>query len=184
MQTTSPQSLNVPASPAWDVYASPLGPLTLLAADRLAGVLFPRRDPKPNDSARRPPRLAEAKRQLAQYFRGERQAFELELELGGSDFERRVWGELALIPYGATVSYGEIARRIGQPEEAREVGGAVGRTPTPIVLPCHRVVGSDGSLTGYGGGLWRKRILLELERRVLAGLDPEPAWAYRQLQIV
>jgi methylated-DNA-[protein]-cysteine S-methyltransferase len=166
------------------LYESPLGSLTLIGDDLLAGVLFPRRGMKLEEAERSPARLAAARQQLAQYFAGERRDFELEVELVGSDFECAVWGELAAIPYGSTVSYGEIAQRIGAPGEAREVGSAVGRTPTPIVLPCHRVVGADGSLTGYGGGLWRKRILLELERRVLAGLDPEPAWAYRQLQIV
>ena len=88
--------------------------------------------------------------------------------LDGTEFERAVWEQLRTIPYGETRTYGEIARAIGAPDQAREVGTAVGRTPTPIVVPCHRVIGSDGSLTGYGGGLDRKRALLDLEAGQLA----------------
>lgn len=109
-------------------------------------------------------RCAEVVRQLDQYFRGERRAFELPLALDGSEFQRRVWNELLKIPYGETVSYGEIAARIGNPKAVRAVGLANGSNHIAIVVPCHRVIGANGSLTGYGGGLPIKTKLLELER--------------------
>jgi methylated-DNA-[protein]-cysteine S-methyltransferase len=102
--------------------------------------------------------------QLREYLAGERTAFDLSLRPHGNPFEQLVWAELARIPYGETTSYGEIARRIGEPDAARAVGWANGRNPISIVVPCHRVVGADGSLTGYGGGLDRKRRLLDFER--------------------
>jgi methylated-DNA-[protein]-cysteine S-methyltransferase len=102
--------------------------------------------------------------QLEEYFSGHRQAFDIRLELHGTPFERRVWSALQEIPYGETTSYGELASRIGQPTGARAVGLANGRNPIGVIVPCHRVIGADGSLTGYGGGLERKRILLELEQ--------------------
>ena len=102
--------------------------------------------------------------QLREYFAGERATFDLPLNPDGNAFERRVWAELARIPYGDTASYAEIARRIGRPGAARAVGRANARNPIAIVVPCHRVIGSDGSLTGYAGGLDAKRTLLALER--------------------
>lgn len=110
----------------------------------------------------------EARRQLGQYFAGERVEFDLRLAAIGNGFERKVWAELARIPYGQTISYGELARRIGEPGKARAVGRANGRNPISIVVPCHRVIGADGTLTGYGGGVERKRFLLELEGSLLA----------------
>jgi methylated-DNA-[protein]-cysteine S-methyltransferase len=107
-------------------------------------------------------------RQLREYFCGERETFDVKLEMTGTPFERRVWRELCKIPYGKTASYGEIAKRIGQPTACRAVGLANGRNPVPIIVPCHRVIGSDGSLTGYGGGLDTKRWLLALERVEIA----------------
>ncbi len=154
----------------WSTYASPIGTLTLLArGGRLCGVRFPG-GPALAAELRRPDELAEAARQLDQYFAGERQGFELEVELSGSPFQRAVWAQLREIPFGATVSYGELARRLGltDPQAARDVGGAVGQTPVPIVVPCHRVVGANGDLVGYGGGLDRKRTLLALESSQLA----------------
>jgi methylated-DNA-[protein]-cysteine S-methyltransferase len=112
--------------------------------------------------------------QLSEFFAGERTAFEVPLALHGSPFELRVWGALQQIPYGATTSYGELARRIGHPEAARAVGLANGRNPVAVIVPCHRVIGADGTLTGYGGGLERKRLLLDLEAQ---------AGAERQLQL-
>jgi methylated-DNA-[protein]-cysteine S-methyltransferase len=103
--------------------------------------------------------------QLAQYFAGEYLQFDLALAPAGTPFQRRVWRALCEIPCGATISYGEIARRIGAPSSVRAVGAAVGRNPLSLIVPCHRVVGSDGSLTGYAGGLTRKRWLLEHEAR-------------------
>ena len=107
--------------------------------------------------------LDAAATQLREYLAGERTDFDLPLRPHGNPFEQLVWAELARIPYGETTSYGEIARRIGHPGSARAVGRANGRNPIAIVLPCHRVIGSDGSLTGYGGGLDLKRALLTLE---------------------
>ena len=101
--------------------------------------------------------------QLDQYFAGERREFDVPLDPRGSEFELRVWRALRQIPYGETESYGAVAGRIGHPGQARAVGTANGRNPIAVVIPCHRVIGADGSLTGYGGGLERKRLLLDLE---------------------
>jgi methylated-DNA-[protein]-cysteine S-methyltransferase len=107
--------------------------------------------------------LPEAVRQLTEYFAGERREFDLPLRLQGTAFQQRVWQELAKIPYGVTWSYGELAKRISKPSASRAVGLANGRNPISILVPCHRVIGADGSLTGYGGGLERKRWLLAHE---------------------
>lgn len=107
--------------------------------------------------------LPELRQQLGEYFAGARRAFTLPLAPAGTEFERRVWRELGAIPYGETRSYAEIAQAIGRPAACRAVGRANGRNPIAIVIPCHRVIGSDGSLTGYGGGLDLKRFLLDLE---------------------
>jgi methylated-DNA-[protein]-cysteine S-methyltransferase len=112
-------------------------------------------------------RFDEVRRQLDEYFAGKRRDFTLPLAMAGGIFERRVWEELRAIPYGSTASYGEIASRIGAPGAARAVGVANGRNPIAVIVPCHRVIGADGSLTGYGGGLERKRLLLDLEAGVL-----------------
>jgi methylated-DNA-[protein]-cysteine S-methyltransferase len=112
--------------------------------------------------------LAAAAIQLEQYFAGERTDFELDLELAGTPFERRVWEEVRAIPYGRTATYAEIARRVGRPGASRAVGRANARNPVAVIVPCHRVVGSNGSLTGYAGGLEMKRALLDLERVALA----------------
>lgn len=104
--------------------------------------------------------------QLAEYFDGSRQTFELTLAPAGTVFQRRVWQELCRIPYGVTISYGELAHRIGNPQAVRAVGLANGANPIAIVIPCHRVIGADGTLTGYGGGLPVKRYLLDVERAI------------------
>ena len=144
---------------------SPIGELLLVGdAERLHAVGYTRaRRPLRADTSwrRAAQAFARARRQLDEYFAGERTGFELEL---GS---RRVWEQLRRIPYGRTASYGEIARSIGAPGAARAVGIANGRNPFAIVVPCHRVIGADGSLTGYGGGIERKRFLLELEGAML-----------------
>jgi methylated-DNA-[protein]-cysteine S-methyltransferase len=116
----------------------------------------------------RPEAFAEVRAQLAQYFAGERRDFDLDLRLRGTPFQVSVWNALREIPYGETLSYGELARRIGQPEAVRAVGTANGANPISVVVPCHRVIGADGSLTGYGGGLERKQLLLELEANQLS----------------
>jgi methylated-DNA-[protein]-cysteine S-methyltransferase len=108
--------------------------------------------------------FSDAVDQLSAYFAGERTEFDLELDMVGTQFQRRVWDALRTIPYGETCSYGEIARQIGSPAASRAVGLANGHNPIGIIVPCHRVIGANGSLTGYGGGLGRKRALLELEK--------------------
>ena len=158
-----------PRAEAWTVYRSPIGPLTLRGtADALTAIHFPGSVGRLGSGAHDPAAFARAVRQLDEYFAGERREFELAVRLDGTEFERAVWSELRRIPFGATTTYGALARAVGMPEEARAVGAAVGRTPVPIVVPCHRVVGSDGALTGYGGGLDRKRALLDLESGQLA----------------
>jgi methylated-DNA-[protein]-cysteine S-methyltransferase len=111
--------------------------------------------------------FADLRAQLAEYFAGRRRAFDVPLTMTGSAFQRRVWRALQDIPYGETISYGELARGIGVPSAARAVGVANGRNPISLIVPCHRVIGADGGLTGYGGGMERKRWLLELEAGVL-----------------
>ncbi len=144
---------------------TPVGPLTLTADDgALTGLAFgsplPDVDGERNDAE---PVLATARRELAEYFAGERQDFSVPLAPQGTAFQLRVWEALRAIPYGSTISYGELARRIGDPRASRAVGLANGRNPIVVVVPCHRVVGADGSLTGFGGGLAAKRALLDLE---------------------
>ena len=116
-----------------------------------------------------PAALAEAKRQLEEYFAGERREFDLPQAAKGTEFQRRVWAELRRIPFGETISYGELAARVGKPTASRAVGAANGRNPLPVVVPCHRVIGSSGRLVGYGGGLPTKQALLDLERRAIGG---------------
>ncbi len=110
-----------------------------------------------------PAKLRAVARELERYFAGRSKRFELAVAPEGSEFQRRVWRELAKIPFGTTISYGELARRVGSPGAARAVGRANGANPIPIVLPCHRVIGASGALTGYGGGMERKEKLLALE---------------------
>jgi methylated-DNA-[protein]-cysteine S-methyltransferase len=148
------------------VVDTPIGPVGLVASDTaLHAVLFDGGRVRADGGS---PVLDEAARQLGAYFAGDLVSFDLPLELHGTEFQRRCWLALASIPYGQTVSYGEQARRLGLgPDAARAVGAANGRNPLPIVLPCHRVIGADGSLTGFGGGLETKRYLLEHEGALL-----------------
>ena len=148
------------------VVDSPIGPLGLIASDvALQGVVFDGRGIRSEGSASV---LDETARQLTAYFEGDLVTFDLPLELHGTDFQRQCWLALATIPFGQTVSYGEQARRLGLgSDKARAVGAANGSNPLPIVLPCHRVIGADGSLTGFGGGLHVKRFLLEHEGALL-----------------
>lgn len=119
----------------------------------------------PRGVRRADPLLDRAQEQLTQYFAGERTEFDLPLASDGTEFQKKVWAELQRIPYGETASYGDIARRLGyEPGISRAVGAANGANPIPIVVPCHRVIGANGSLTGYAGGLDRKKTLLDLER--------------------
>lgn len=156
---------------------SPLGELTLVARDgTLSGVYFPGHWYPPQPSAlgaRSEAAFGAAREQLAEYLVGDRRSFELETSASGDPFQLRVWQQIDAIPYGKTTTYGELARTLGDAALARRVGGAVGRNPLSLIVPCHRVVGKDGSLTGYAGGLERKRWLLELEGAAIA----EPATA-------
>ena len=153
---------------------SPIGPLLLAASDagmhtiEFHDAKHPvRRGDDWEQSAH--PLLERAKQQLGEYFAGERHAFDLPLAPQGTPFQRQVWETLATIGYGETLSYGQLAARIGRPSASRAVGAANGRNPLPIVLPCHRVIGADGSLAGFGGGLPTKQFLLSLERALPLG---------------
>jgi len=156
----------------YTMFESPLGPL-LLAGDSntLRRVSFesskrsalPQADWKQNRAA-----FAEVIRQLQAYFRGELKEFDVPLAMEGTEFQLRVWNELRAIRYGETISYAQLAERIGNPQAVRAVGLANGSNPIPIIVPCHRVIGSDGSLTGFGGGLSTKKKLLDLESNQLS----------------
>jgi methylated-DNA-[protein]-cysteine S-methyltransferase len=156
---------------SYEYLESPIGTLLLAAdADGLQQILFSTngRPARPDsvwqeDSSA----LGNVIRQLRAYFAGELEAFDLSLAPLGTPFQQKVWSELRKIPYGETISYGELARRIGNPNASRAVGLANGSNPIPIVIPCHRVIGSNGKLTGYGGGLPIKEKLLALEKRQL-----------------
>ncbi len=167
------------ATRAHVVMDSPIGPLTLVAdAGALACVYMHDHRHAPDEQAFGPADpgpgaaadvLAETERQLREYFAGSRTEFDLPLAMPGTAFQLRVWAALREIPYGETISYGELARRLDNPNASRAVGLANGRNPVSIIVPCHRVVGSTGRLTGYGGGLDRKAHLLDLERGNLGG---------------
>ncbi len=148
----------------WLVLPSPVGELTLVEENgALTGLYFGTRCLLGEKGTS--PLLEEAARQLQEYFAGCRREFSLPLAPRGTEFQRQVWHALEGIPYGETRTYGEIARAIGKPKACRAVGMANHRNPLSILVPCHRVVGADGSLTGYGGGLEAKQFLLELEKR-------------------
>jgi methylated-DNA-[protein]-cysteine S-methyltransferase len=156
----------------WGVLATPIGPVSVgVGQGRVRRVGFGSVTPTPRPTD---PVLAEALAQLRAYFAGTRTSFDLPLaDPPGSAFERAVWAELARIPYGRTVTYGQVAAAVGDPGAARGVGTACHRNPLPLVVPCHRVVGAGGKLVGFGGGLPAKRWLLEHEARV----SMERAWS-------
>ncbi|MBI5650267.1 MAG: methylated-DNA--[protein]-cysteine S-methyltransferase [Chloroflexi bacterium] len=142
-------------------YRSPIGTLEIVGdANGITSVEFVA-DATP--SAETPRDLADCVSQLDEYFNGARKTFSLDLDLRGTEFQKRVWRELLNIPFGRTVAYLDIARAIGNRNAIRAVGAANGQNPIVIIVPCHRVIGSNGSLTGYGGGLWRKEWLLNFE---------------------
>jgi methylated-DNA-[protein]-cysteine S-methyltransferase len=153
----------------WTTYDSPFGPLTLVGrAGALRNVYFAGRAPSLAEADRDPIAFTDAAVQLDQYFAGDRRAFDITLDLAGTPFQLRVWRALQQIPYGETTTYGTLAMQLGivavkDTPAARIVAGAIARTPAPSVVPCHRVLAADGSLTGYLGGLHRKQALLELE---------------------
>ena len=146
---------------------SPLGRITLTSdGEALTGLSFEEeRHPRDRTGAIETPDaiLIDAERQLQEYFGKWRQSFDLPLKPAGTEFQRQVWGLLGEIPFGETISYLELAKRLGNEKAVRAVGMANGRNPISIVIPCHRVIGANGDLTGYGGGLWRKEVLLRLE---------------------
>lgn len=152
----------------FDHFESPVGPL-LLVSDReaLIGLHFSgnRKESAAggSDCRRDPARFWAIREQLAEYFAGRRTCFDIALSPRGTPFQQRVWSELRKIPFGQTISYGELARRIGQPAAPRAVGRANGQNPIAVIVPCHRVIGANGTLTGFGGGLERKQWLLEHE---------------------
>lgn len=154
------------------MFQSPLGPVILAATDRgLAGVWFEGQRHLPDRTGwrvdDRHPVLVRAVQQLTEYFAGARTVFDLPLDLhGGTAFQQSVWQALLRIPRGTTTSYGALGLGLGKPAAVRAVGAAVGRNPISVIVPCHRVIGSDGSLTGYGGGLPRKKWLLAHENRL------------------
>jgi methylated-DNA-[protein]-cysteine S-methyltransferase len=150
----------------WTTMKTPVGELFIAGhGGKITEILFGR--PKsgfPGPMWERSDRhLEEARKQIDEYFRGERTKFELELSPEGTPFQQAAWRQLRRIPYGETISYGEQARRMGRPKASRAVGAANGQNPISIVVPCHRVIGADGRLTGYGGGLGKKKKLLDLE---------------------
>jgi methylated-DNA-[protein]-cysteine S-methyltransferase len=169
----------------WTTSESPFGTLTLIGGTAgLRSVRFPGRLPGVADSDRNAAALADVVAQLDEYFAGERERFELELELAGTAFQRRVWNALRGVPYGRTTTYGELAAELGVEASgsftgARKVAAAIAATPTPIVVPCHRVIGADGSLTGYRGGLPRKQALLRFEA---TGRVIDARWESREAQ--
>ena len=153
----------------YDTFQSPQGGMLLLADDEgLAGVFFDRQKHHPGKQAdwKKHPDdkfLRQAKRELAEYFAGKRTRFDVALSPAGTPFQRTVWKAISSVRFGETISYGELARRAGHPGSARAAGAATGRNPIGIIVPCHRIMGANGSLTGYAGGLERKRALLALE---------------------
>lgn len=175
MRAASPEIVRLVSSPSADLLR--WRPLEIAGACRLAlvagraGLREIRFDGVPPEGAEWADRdavLEEAARQLMRYFAGELREFDLPLDLRGTEFQRRVWTELRAIPYGETCAYMDIARAIGRPSAIRAVGAANGRNPIPLVVPCHRVIGSSGKLVGFGGGLELKRLLLDLERPQMA----------------
>jgi methylated-DNA-[protein]-cysteine S-methyltransferase len=181
MISTSPTMINpggAVSTRSHIVVASPIGPLTLVAEHgKLTGLYMDTQGRQPAAGVVGHPGVPadepfmSAARQLAEYFAGRLTVFDLPLAPAGTQFQRRVWAALQTIPYGQTWSYGQLAREVGNASASRAVGLANGRNPIAVVIPCHRVIGSDGSLTGYGGGLDRKRYLLGLE----AGVTREPS---------
>jgi len=160
----------ITAQLSYSVMPSPVGDvLLIMSGDELTGLYM---TPHPTELEsqgyeRDDEALADVRRQLEEYWRGERQEFDVPLAPRGTTFQKHVWEALLAIPYGKTASYSEIAAQVGNPKACRAVGLANGRNPISIIVPCHRVIGADGSLTGYGGGLDRKTVLLDLERRAL-----------------
>ncbi len=164
---------------AHTVLATRLGSVTVVReGEALTGLYFPRHWPSPDKMAfgpRADEGFEDVARQLDEYLSGDRSVFDLPVKVKGSEFDRRVWELIARVPYGETTTYGDLARQLRAGTDPRDVGAAVGRNPLSIVIPCHRVIGSTGKLTGYAGGLDRKRTLLEIEHTRAARLGHVPA---------
>jgi methylated-DNA-[protein]-cysteine S-methyltransferase len=166
----------------YDTFQGPQGGMLLLANDEgLAGAFFDRQKHHPGKQAdwkKKPDHkfLRQAKRELAEYFAGQRTRFDVALSPAGTPFQRAVWKAISSVRFGETISYGELARRAGHRGSARAAGAATGRNPIGIIVPCHRIMGANGSLTGYAGGLERKRALLALEGACRA-LPSSPGFA-------
>ena len=158
----------------WTVVDSPIDPLLLIGDETGLCALWMQPHEPPAGAVRDDDVFAPAATQLTEYFAGERTRFELALSPHGTAFQQKVWLALREIPFGRTTTYGEIAADLGQPTASRAVGLANGRNPLAVIVPCHRVIGADGSLTGFGGGLPRKRWLLQHERTVLGEQAQEP----------
>ncbi|MFG2088706.1 MULTISPECIES: methylated-DNA--[protein]-cysteine S-methyltransferase [unclassified Spirillospora] len=165
-------------NPTHVVVDSPVGPLTLVAMDgALSGLFMDVQRHRPSEETFGAPGdphtgpFATVAEQLSAYFAGELTEFDLPLTLRGTPFQQRVWGLLREIPYGETATYGQLATEMGKPSASRAVGLANGRNPISVIVPCHRVIGSTGGLTGYGGGLDRKRYLLDFERKTHGTAD-------------
>ncbi len=179
-------------SPGWTTLESPIGLLTVVAAgERITHIHFDGHAPRLPEAARQP--LREPVEQLEQYFADQRRAFELDLDPRGTPLQRQVWQRLLKIPYGETSSYGEVAGAVDDSlydadlepyRRPRVVGAAIGGNPIPVVVPCHRVIGADGSLTGFFGGLERKRVLLGLEGLTVVGDRVEPVVEKPQLALL
>ncbi len=154
---------------AYKTMKSPVGELKLVASDKgLAGILWEQDNPRrvrlsPVSEDKNHPVLVEAERQLNDYFSGKRKSFSVKLDFKGTEFQKKVWAALLTIPFGETLSYGQIAKQIKNPKAVRAVGAAIGKNPISIIAPCHRVIGSTGKLTGFAGGLEAKACLLALE---------------------
>jgi methylated-DNA-[protein]-cysteine S-methyltransferase len=154
-------------------YESPVGPLKISGTDAyISEIAFEDRSKTPDIISEDPPAsLLTCVEQLIEYFNGQRKTFDLILNQPGTPFQHSVWSELMLIPYAKTISYLELARRTGDTKATRAVAAANGRNNLAIVVPCHRVIGSNSDLVGYGGGLWRKKFLLELETKIVYGVQ-------------
>lgn len=186
LMEVAPESFPATGALMADWIDTPLGPMVAVADDQALHLLeFPERRILPAELKRLAARIggiglgrtdavARAESELADYFAGRSARFTVPLAPLGADFAQRVWQALRDIPAGETRSYTEMAARIGRPEAVRAVARANGANPIAVLIPCHRVLGADGSLTGYGGGLWRKQRLIELERRYAQDVSPRP----------
>jgi methylated-DNA-[protein]-cysteine S-methyltransferase len=178
--------MNKDTEHSWTSYESPFGTLTLTAGTGgLDGLFFPGRAPALDEDRRDPEGFVQATGQLDEYFGCARGQFDLALDLSaGTPFQQAVWRELEAIPFGETVSYTELAARLGRTDRVRAVGAANGRNPLPIIVPCHRVIGADGSLTGYRGGLPLKQALLDFEQAATESPGTAVAFGSRQLALL